>query len=68
MNIVTILLIIFLSCLAVFQALLAFGVPFGRASRGGQHSAVLPFKLRISSAISAVFLLFVISVVLSFTE
>lgn len=68
MNTVTILLIVLLSCLAVFQALLAFGVPFGRASWGGKHSAVLPFKLRISSAIPAVVLLFVISVVLSFTE
>ena len=35
---------------------------------GGQHAGVLPRKLRISSAISAVFLLFVMSVVVSFTS
>lgn len=37
-----------------------------KAAWGGQHDAVLPQKLRISSAISAVFLLFIISVILSF--
>lgn len=68
MSIATIFLVVFLSGLVVFQALLAFGAPFGKAAWGGQHDAVLPRKLRISSAISAAFLLFVISVVLSFTD
>ena len=67
MSIATILVVL-LSGLVVFQALLAFGAPLGKAAWGGQHNSVLPRKLRISSAISVLFLLFVISVVLSFTD
>ena len=38
--------------IAVFQAVLALGVPLGRAAWGGIH-AHLPVKLRIASAFSA---------------
>lgn len=68
MGITTTLLVILLSGLITFQILLAAGLPFGKAAWGGQHAGVLPRKLRISSAISAVFLLFVMSVVVSFTS
>ena len=67
MSLIAIFLIVFLSGLVIFQTSLAFGAPFGKAAWGGQHDVVLPQKLRISSAISAVFLLFIISVILSFT-
>ena len=53
MSLIAIFLIVFLSGLVIFQTLLAFGAPFGKAAWGGQHDAVLPQKLRISSAISA---------------
>ena len=59
MSLIATFLIVFLSGLVIFQTLLAFGAPFGKAAWGGQHDAVLPQKLRISSAISAVFLLFI---------
>lgn len=67
MSLIAIFLIVFLSGLVIFQISLAFGAPFGKVAWGGQHDAALPQKLRISSAISAVFLLFIISVILSFT-
>ncbi len=42
-----------LGALAVFQALLACGVPLGRFAWGGQHE-VLPTPLRVGSAASMV--------------
>jgi hypothetical protein len=39
-----------------FQLLLAAGLPWGRAAYGGQHSGVLPTKLRVSSVAAAVIL------------
>jgi hypothetical protein len=42
-----------LSLVAIFQILLALALPFGRAAWGGTHR-VLPPRLRIASALSAV--------------
>ncbi|HBO64765.1 TPA: hypothetical protein DD425_02275 [Candidatus Saccharibacteria bacterium] len=67
MNGVTFFLVLLLGGLVVFQVLLALGAPFGKAAWGGQHTSVLPRKLRVASAISVVLLLCIISVVLSFT-
>ena len=39
-------------CLAVFQILLAAGLPYGHAAFGGENS-VLPVKLRLASAVSS---------------
>jgi hypothetical protein len=46
-----ILLCVVLSALAIFQLLLIAGVPIGRFAWGGQND-VLPWKLRIGSAVS----------------
>lgn len=48
---------------AVFQVLLALGVPWGRAAWGGVHDR-LPFALRLASAVSAGVLLIAAVVVL----
>ncbi|WP_199443793.1 hypothetical protein [Umezawaea beigongshangensis] len=48
---------------AVFQALLAAGVPLGRAAWGGA-AAELPTALRVSSGVAAVFWLVAATVVL----
>jgi hypothetical protein len=45
--------LLLLAALAVFQALLAAGLPLGRFAWGGQH-AVLPARLRTGSAVSIV--------------
>lgn len=50
---------------ALFQALLAFGFPYGKAAWGGLHPGVLPRNLRIGSAITSLFFIFSILVVLS---
>lgn len=42
-----------LAVVAIFQACLALGVPWGRAAYGGQHAAVLPNHLRAASAVAA---------------
>jgi hypothetical protein len=42
-----------LGALAVFQALLVFGLPLGRFAWGGQHE-VLPTRLRVGSLVSLV--------------
>jgi hypothetical protein len=41
---------VLLGALAVFQALLACGVPWGRLAWGGQHD-VLPARLRVGSLV-----------------
>ena len=48
----------------IFQALLAAGVPWGRAAWGGQHE-VLPTGLRFGSVFSALFFAFAVFVTLS---
>lgn len=40
---------------AVFQLALALGAPAGAAAWGGSHPGVLPGRLRVASAVSAVF-------------
>jgi hypothetical protein len=42
---------------AAFQILLALGVPWGAAAWGGRHPGVLPSRLRVASAASAVALI-----------
>ena len=54
----------FLGALLIFQALLAFGLPMGKAAWGGQHK-VLPKKLRVASAVAAAVFAFSILVVLT---
>jgi hypothetical protein len=44
---------VLLGALAVFQALLVFGLPLGRFAWGGQHE-VLPTRLRVGSLVSLV--------------
>jgi hypothetical protein len=39
--------------IALFQLALALGAPWGEASWGGQHAGVLPARLRMGSALSA---------------
>jgi hypothetical protein len=48
----------------IFHALLAAGVPWGRAAWGGQHE-VLPTGFRIGSVFSALFFVFAILIALS---
>jgi hypothetical protein len=43
---------VIVACLAVFQILLAAGLPYGHAAYGGTIS-VLPTKLRLASAVSS---------------
>lgn len=43
---------ILLAVLAVFQAALALGAPWGRFAWGGQHERELPGRLRVGSAVS----------------
>jgi hypothetical protein len=49
----SILAALVLSLVAVFQILLALALPFGHAAWGGVHR-VLPARLRLASAVSAV--------------
>jgi hypothetical protein len=45
---------VLLAVIAVFQAALALGAPWGAAAWGGQNPGVLPRSLRIASGIAAV--------------
>jgi hypothetical protein len=49
-----IIAVVLLVVIAVFQAALALGAPWGEASWGGQNPGVLPRNLRIASGIAAV--------------
>ena len=55
-----------LSCVAIFQVLLAIGRPLGEAAWGGTHR-VLPPHLRIASALSSLLLGLAIWIVLART-
>jgi hypothetical protein len=55
-----------LSLVALFQILLAIGLPFGRAAWGGIHR-VLPPRLRFASALSSLLLGLAIWIVLART-
>jgi len=56
--------LVLLAALAVLQALLALGLPFGHFVWGGQHR-VLPARLRIGSAIAVVLYVAMAAVLLS---
>ena len=55
---------VILGGLALFQAGLAAGRPWGRLAWGGQHE-VLPTRLRIGSAVSIVLYALIVAVVLT---
>ena len=46
--------VVLLVAIAIFQAALALGAPWGEAAWGGQNPGVLPRNLRIASGIAAV--------------
>jgi hypothetical protein len=56
-----------LSLIAIFQVLLAIGLPFGRAAWGGTHR-VLPPRLRIASVFSSLLLGLAAWIVLARTD
>ena len=43
-----------LGLVALFQAAIALGAPFGRAAWGGEHAGVLPRSLRAASGVAFV--------------
>ena len=45
---------VILAALAVFQACLSLGAPWGRLAWGGQHEGRLPGRLRVGSVVSIV--------------
>lgn len=53
---------------AVFQALLAAGLPWGHLAWGGRHNGMLPAKLRIGSVVASLFLVFSAAAVLSHVD
>jgi hypothetical protein len=61
---VTVVALLGVTGLAIFQALLAAGLPLGHAAFGGAN-AVLPMKLRFTSAMSSLVFLSTIYVVLA---
>jgi hypothetical protein len=54
MELAGIVAVVLLVVIAVFQAALALGAPWGEAAWGGQNPGVLPRNLRIASGIAAV--------------
>ena len=54
MEFVGIIAVVLLVVIAIFQAALALGAPWGEAAWGGQNPGVLPRNLRIASGIAAV--------------
>jgi len=62
-EIAAILACVILAGLAIFQALLIAGFPFGRFAWGGAHN-VLPNKLRIGSAISIILYMIIAAIIL----
>ena len=54
MVIAGIVAVVLLAIIALFQAALALGAPWGEAAWGGQNPGVLPRNLRIASGIGAV--------------
>lgn len=53
MEITAVVAVVLLGTMAVFQAALALGAPFGTAAWGGKHPGVLPPGLRVASAVAA---------------
>jgi hypothetical protein len=64
MNWASILLIPLFAGMIVFELLLVYGMPWGKAAWGGQHK-VLSNKLRIASAASSLIYIFAIVIVLT---
>ena len=54
MELAGIVAVVLLLVIAIFQAALALGAPWGEAAWGGQNPGVLPRNLRIASGIAAV--------------
>ena len=54
MVIAGIVAVVLLASIALFQAALALGAPWGEAAWGGQNPGVLPRNLRIASGIGAI--------------
>ncbi len=54
MELAGIVAVVLLVVIAIFQAALALGAPWGEAAWGGQNPGVLPRNLRIASGIAAV--------------
>ena len=54
MNVAALVAVGLLAVVAVFQAALALGAPWGVAAWGGRNPGVLPRNLRIASGIAAV--------------
>jgi hypothetical protein len=53
MTIAAVLAAVLLGAIAVFQAALALGAPWGAAAWGGANPGVLPARLRIASGVAA---------------
>jgi hypothetical protein len=62
MNPANVILTSMLLALAVFQLILALGAPYGKAAWGGKHT-LLPTGLRLASAASSIFFLFISALV-----
>jgi hypothetical protein len=54
MELAGIVAVVLLVIIAIFQAALALGAPWGEAAWGGQNPGVLPRNLRIASGIAAI--------------
>jgi hypothetical protein len=54
MQVAAVIAVVLLTLVAIFQAALAVGAPLGEAAWGGQHSGVLPTRLRVASGVAAV--------------
>ena len=64
MTLAAILGVILLGVVALFQAGLALGAPWGAAAWGGQNPGVLPRPLRIASGVAAILVYPLIGVIL----
>ena len=51
MTIAALIAVALIGALVGFQVALALGAPLGAAAWGGQHAGVLPFRLRMASAV-----------------
>ncbi|MBN8233982.1 hypothetical protein JF544_01940 [Halobacillus kuroshimensis] len=63
MEVAAITSVVLFCFVAVFQLLLASGLPLGEAAMGGSHR-VLPANLRVASALNALLLVFMAGIVL----
>ena len=56
MTVAALVAVALLAAIVVFQVALALGAPLGYAAWGGRHPGVLPMRLRIASAVTALVL------------